>query len=614
MPFLFLILLQPTLGLASQDAEWRAYGNDAGASHYSPLDQIQKNNVSRLKVAWTYRTRDREAGGPSAKKQAFEATPLMIGGRLYFTTPFGRAIALDAATGKELWVFDPKVDRSRGYSEVTSRGLSWWKDSKSGEQRLFYGTMDARLVCLAAADGQPCAGFGAAGIVDLKQGLDIRYPGDYQVTSPPAIVNDTVVIGSAIGDNFAVKTDRGAVRGYDPRTGALKWTWDPIDPKMNAGAANAWGVFSADPARDLVFVPTGSASPDYYGGERKGDNKWANSVVALQASTGKFVWGYQVVHHDLWDYDIGSTPLLFDLRKNGSVIPALAVPTKMGFVFILNRLTGEPLIPVEERVVPRSGIPGEASWPTQPFPQTDRLVPTKVTPEDAFGVALIDRKICADRIRALYHEGIFSPPTLGGTLVVPGNAGGSNWGGPALDPKRGLMLANMMHVPFFVKLIPRAEFDTVRKAGGKGEFAAQLGTPYGLYREAFLSPLGVPCVKPPWGMLAAMDLHTGKLKWQVPLGKPLALGTSSWGTPNLGGPLVTAGGLVFIGATALDDRFRAFDVENGRELWSVKLPAGGQASPMTYSVNGRQFVVIAAGGHGKLGTTQGDSVVAFTLP
>jgi quinoprotein glucose dehydrogenase len=367
-----------------------------------------------------------------------------------------------------------------------------------------------------------------------------------------------------------------------------------------------------DAERDLVFIPTGSASPDYYGGIRKGDNKWANSVVALRASTGEFVWGFQVVHHDLWDYDVASQPTLF-AWKDGT--PAVAIATKTGQVFVLNRLTGAPLIPVEERPVPKSDIPGEEAYPTQPHSEI-LVVPEGLSPESAWGKTPEDRQWCAEKIKAVRNEGVFTPPSVKGIIVFPSSVGGVNWGGSAYDPARHLLLMNTNRIPVYVRLIPRDEFDDQRKSASSedrlhGEFARQTGAPYAMFRTTLLAPGGTPCNAPPWGTVAAVDLFSGKKVWDVPLGSYVP--GMSTGTVNFGGPVVTGGGLVFAAAAA-DNYLRAFDSETGKELWKFELPAGGQATPMTYTLKGKQFLVIAAGGHGKLGTKQGDYVIAFTLP
>ena len=395
----------------------------------------------------------------------------------------------------------------------------------------------------------------------------------------------------------------------------MRWTFDPIpwanETNPHTGAGNAWSTLSVDSKNNLVFIPTGSASPDYFGGIRKGDNKWANSVVALRASTGEFVWGFQVVHHDLWDYDVASQPTLFTWTGG---TPAVVINTKMGQVFVLNRLTGAPLLPVTERPVPQSNIPGEQSSPTQPF-STISLVPEKLAPDDMWGKSPEDIKWCREKIKASRWEGIFTPPSLQGSVVFPGNVGGVNWGSAAYDPQRHLMFANTNRLIAWVKMIPRANYDAETNAQQDnriyGEFGDQRGAPFGLYRTFLFSPGGTPCNTPPWGTTVAVDLFTGKTIWDVPLGS-VAPGQQT-GTINLGGPMVTMGGLVFTGA-AMDNFLRAFDSETGKELWNYELPAGGQATPMTYIFRGKQYVVIAAGGHGKLGTKQGDSVVAFALP
>jgi quinoprotein glucose dehydrogenase len=613
---------------AAAQTEWPHYGNDPGGMRYSPLTQIDRANVARLKVAWTYRTKALAPESRLNEKAAFEATPIMVEGTLYFSTPFNQVIALDAETGAERWIFDPQVDRSKSYSEVTSRGVSTWIDTKAGagspcRRRIFAGTIDARLIALDAATGQPCADFGAKGTVDLTPGIALKDAGDYQVTSAPAIIKDLVVVGSSIGDNRRHDVEKGTVRAYNARNGKLEWTWDPIPAEVAAGAANAWSTISTDATRNLVFVPTGSASPDFYGARRRGKNEWANSVVALDASSGKPVWAFQVVHHDLWDYDVAAQPVLALVHRNGQEQPVVAVNTKMGHLFVLHRETGRPVFPVEERAVPKSDVPGEESWPTQPFPTTPPLNPTSLRITDAWGLTEADREWCRERLRESRAEGIFTPPSVQGSILFPGNVGGVNWGGAAFDPGRGLLVAATNRVATLLRLIPREEFDTrlkeARAPGSRlrGEFARQSGTAFGMYRELFRSPGGLPCNAPPWGALTAVDLETGRKRWEVPLGKtPVPGGEPIPGALHLGGPLLTAGGLVFIAATVAEETLRAFDVESGKALWEAPLPASAQATPMTYRArrDGKQMVVIAAGGHGKARNKQGDYVIAYTLP
>ncbi|MFN0112188.1 MAG: pyrroloquinoline quinone-dependent dehydrogenase [Blastocatellia bacterium] len=624
-------------------ADWPAYGRDAGGSRFAPLDQINRANVSQLKTAWTYRTGAEEVNAAGKHNAAFESTPILVDGTLFLTTPYSRVLALDPATGAEKWTFDPQIALERHYSEMTSRGVSAWPaatDKKKAARRIFVATLDARLIALDAATGKAISDFGENGQVDLKR--DVRlgtYNGyqNYQVTSPPAIIGDLVVVGSAIGDNGGVEMERGVVRAFDAVTGKLRWSFDPIpqtekDParktwagesSVKTGAANAWSIISADAERDLVFIPTGSPSPDFYGGERKGDNRYANSVVAIKASTGKVVWHFQVVHHDLWDYDVPAQPMLINLKRNGKESPAVVIGTKMGMLFVLDRRDGKPVFPIEERPVPQTDVPGEQASATQPFPKLPRpLVPHQLKAEDAWGLNDKDRAYCREKIAGLRNEGIYTPPSLKGTLAIPGNVGGMNWSGMSFDPTRNLLFVNTNIIPFELKLIPRDEYNKMRETGAtnrvKGEFGRQTGTPYAMYREPLMSPTGTPCVPPPWGKLTAVDMSSGEFRWDVPLGRipQLALigaKAAEYGSINLGGSMVTAGGLVFI-AAAMDDKLRAFDAETGKVIWEGALPASAQAAPMTYSVGGKQFVVICAGGHGKLGTKRGDSVVAFALP
>jgi quinoprotein glucose dehydrogenase len=624
---------------AQSASDWPNYGNDPGGMRYSSLHQINRENVANLKLAWLFHTGEISDGSGGKKRSGFEATPILVDGTLYFTTPFNRVIALDPDTGKQLWTYDPKIDQTLDYGDgLVNRGVATWLDptrtsNQPCHRRIYESTQDARLISLDAASGKPCSDFGDTGQVSLINVPGYR-PGWYHMTSPPTVIDDLVVVGSAIDDNQRAAMPAGVVRAFDARSGALRWSWDPIstspaetskaasDNKIEpqTGAANAWSIMTIDPQRDLIFVPTGSASPDYYGGLRPGDNKWANSVVALHARTGKIAWGFQLVHHDLWDYDTAAPPLLTTLRHNGADVPVVIQGNKTGFLYVLNRDSGVPVFTVEERHVPPSDIPGEAASPTQPFPTAPPpLSPQKISTDDAWGPTPEDREICRNWIKNLRNGGIFAPPSLQGTLAVPGNLGGMTWSGYAFDPQHSLLFVNTNNLPAKIKLIPRDDYTRRESRTEDGEYSPQTGAPYGLFRRFLQSPSDMPCIAPPWGMLSAVDMTAGKIRWQVPLGSMQDFGGKQPPIPpgslNLGGPIVTAGGLVFIAST-FDPFLRAFDVETGKELWKAQLPASGHATPITYrSASGKQFVVIAAGGHPKITEESlADALVAFSLP
>ena len=630
---LLLILSAVTAGAArAQTADiragWPAYGGDPGGARYSTLDAITRTNVARLEVAWTYRTGELGQNADDGDELTFEATPLLFEGRLYVSTAFGRVIALHPATGTEQWTFDPGVARDRSYAEVTSRGVSAWRDpiARRGDAcatRIYVATIDARLIALDAADGRPCADFGVGGTIELARAVDMSGNGDYQVTSPPAVIGDRIVVGSSIGDNWNRDTGSGIVRAFDARTGATLWSWDPIprdSAGFRAGAANAWAPIAADPSRDMVFVPTSSPSPDFHGGDRPGDNRWANSVVALRASTGKLVWAFQTVHHDLWDYDLAAQPALVEIERGGERVPVVVQATKTGSLFVLHRETGEPVFPIDERAVPPSDVPGERAWPTQPFSVVPRsLMPHTLRPEDAWGPDDESRIACRDMIAAARHGDIFTPPSLDGTMMFPGNGSGTNWGSVAFDPSRNRLILNTSRLITYVQLLTRADLERLRDSEPGYEYGRMAGSRYGMRRKTVLSPAGLPCNPPPWGTLAGVDLTTGDVVWEIPFGEmPSGTGlpataASVRGWPGSGGPIATAGGVVFIGASR-DRMFRVFDTDTGAELWRYELPRAAFATPMTYAADGRQFVVIAAGGHGKANLETGDFVIAFALP
>ena len=631
--------------------DWLHFGGDAGGSHFSGLEQINRANVAQLEMVWSYSTGEVEEFPDRRPMQAFNGTPILLpesaGQSLVLCTAFNRITALNPATGEPRWTYDAEIDHGGDGDKFQCRGIEYWEDTEAAStalcrHRLFMGTKDLRLVVIDATSGKPCDGFGHGGELDLAGEMagmmpDLKVGYDMQFSAPPVVVGDVVIIGSADNTKFwRADNPSGAVRAFSARTGAPAWSFDPVprnadDPAaagwdaqalQETGGANVWSMMSVDEEREMVFLPTATAGPNYYGGNRPGDNRYANSVVALDANTGKVIWHYQIVHHDVWDIDLPAQPMLVDLTYEGRKIPAVIQLTKQGLIFVLHRETGVPVFPVEERPVPTDGVPGEQLSPTQPFPTVPPpLGKIGIAPEDAWGFTAFDRGWCRDAIAGYRQGGLYEPPSLQGTVMMPGMSI-NNWGGGAFDAERNLLITPITQAPLALKLwvtedIPPEVMDQPRR-GPLGPPTPIAGTDYAYQMIPLLSPLFAPCTAPPWGELAAIDLTDGSTRWRRTLGVmdkmmpvPFPL---QWGTPLSGGPTVTAGGLVFIGASA-DERFRAFDIDTGELLWEAEIPSAAMAVPMTYEVDGKQYVVVAAGGHMFMYFQNiSDHIVAFALP
>lgn len=616
-------------------ADWSQYGGEGG-QQYTPLTQIHRDNVDELELAWTFRTGDMNQDFDH-KGHSFQANPILWNGTLYISTSANWVIAVEAVTGKEKWRFDPELPKEIGYSESASRGVSIWHgDADVCPHRIFLGTLNGFVYALDATTGEICEDFGEDGRVDMGEdvGQSEALEGYYGITSPPTVTGDSLIVGSAIGDNREVASPRGIVRSLNAISGEINWIWDPIpreasDPMRSdwgansadiTGSANVWAPVSVDQELGLVFVSTSSPSPDFFGGKRPGDNRYANSLVALDIDNGAVVWHHQLVHHDVWDYDIPSQPTLTQISSNGQSIPAVLVVTKTGMLYAFRRDDGTPLFDIDEKPVPQSDVPGETLSATQPFSSVPALVDQRaLTEEDAFGIAWFDRRACQKILREFRSEGIFTPPSLQGTIMSPGYAGGSNWGGVAVDPERQIAVAPVNQIPTLVRLIPRAELEPLRARGElEGwDISRQEGTPYFMARRVFLSPLGLPCIRPPWGKLVAVDLSNGSILWDIALGTirdlaPPVVPNFEWGVPNMGGALLTGSGLVVVGAAA-EHTLRLLDAGTGAQLWQHRLPAPAMATPMSFEIGGTQYLVIAVGGHGALGTERGDYLMAFRL-
>lgn len=641
----------PTAGAGGVAAsEWPAYGRTQEGTRYSPLRQITPENVKDLQVAWTFRTGDLK--GPNDPGEITdEVTPIKIGELLYLCSPHQILFALDARTGALRWKFDPQLKTDPTFQHVTCRGVSYVDlaadvatpatapagAAAACTRRIFLPVNNGHLYALDALTGERCADFAERGELDLQPGMPVTNQDRnmYMPTSPPVVTSKVIVVAGSVEDNYSTREPSGVIRGYDVRTGAFLWAFDPgaQDPNRIPGpgehyswnSPNSWAPSAYDQALDIVYVPMGVGTPDIWGGNRTPEQeRYANGLLALHATTGKLAWFYQTVHHDLWDMDLPSQPTLADIPgRDGNTIPVVYVPTKTGNLFVLDRRTGALVVPAPERPVPQGAAPGDRVAPTQPFSELTFRPSARLTDADMWGATMYDQLVCRVMFHQLRYEGTFTPPSLQGTLVFPGNLGMFEWGGLAVDTDRKIAIANPISLPFVSRLVARGPDNPVEpkpgtKSGGSElGLQTQYGTPFGVTLNPFLSPLGLPCRQPAWGYMSAIDLKTNKIVWKKRIGTtrdsaPVPL-PFRMGMPMLGGPIVTAGGVAFISATA-DYYLRAFDVNSGAQLWEGRLPAGGQATPMSYAVDGRQYVVIAAGGHGSFGTKLGDYVIAYALP
>lgn len=639
------LVQNPALG-TSPEADWFSYGRSNFGQRYSPLDQITPKNVNRLELAWQYETGDTKGKGDIGEF-TYEATPLKIGNTLYFCTPHNWLVALDADTGERRWVYNAKVGTESQRQHQTCRGVSYLPPAQgepaiitaSGSKKaetlasmdcdaqLFLPTSDAKLIALDPATGARCKGFAEDGVLDLLHNMPFPKSGYYYATSPPVVAKGVVVVAGAVNDNYDINSPSGVIRAYDVKSGALKWNWDAANPadtkpiakdKLYATSSpNSWSIASADESLGLIYLPMGNRTPDQLGMYRTPDEeKYATSVVALNLETGKPVWVQQFVHHDLWDMDTPAQPSLVDIQTSQGLLPGLVVPTKQGDVYVLNRATGEPIYPITEVPAPQGTIAGDFASPTQPASALT-FNPPPLEEKEMWGATVLDQLYCRIQFRILRYEGRYTPPSEQGTIVFPGNFGVFNWGGIAVDPERQVMFGMPLYLAFTSTLIPKSTGNLGEVNVGEHGVNANEGAEYAVELKPFLSPLGVPCQQPPWGYVAGADLTQGKVIYQhkngtiqdlTPLPLPVKMGV-----PGIGGPVITKGGVVFM-AAAVDNYLRAYDLSDGEELWKARLPAGGQATPMTYlNSQGEQMVLIVAGGHGSIGTKLGDFVLAFQL-
>ncbi|MTH80156.1 glucose/quinate/shikimate family membrane-bound PQQ-dependent dehydrogenase [Paracoccus aestuariivivens] len=632
----------PALGNDMASGDWHQYGRTHFGQRYSPLEQITPANVSNLREVWRYQTGDVKRAD-DVGETTYQVTPLKIGGRLYICTPHNIAIALDAVSGKEIWRYDANSGMNPDRQHQTCRGVTYWnmgdmpssspaiaEATRECPTRVYLPTADARLIALNAETGQPCESFAERGVLHLEAGMPYNPAGYYYSTSPPVAVDGKLIIGGAVNDNFSIFSQSGVIRAYDIASGELLWNWDsgnpddttPIDvsggEKYTANSPNSWSVFSVDAERGLVFIPLGNQVPDQLGmGRSEAVEKHSSSIVALDVATGQQQWVFQTVHHDLWDMDVPAQPVLIDLTINGQTQPALVGPTKQGDIYVLNRETGQPILPVTEEPAPSGAIPEDFTAPTQPTSALS-FKPAPLRERDMWGITIFDQLMCRIDMNRMNYEGRYTPPSLKGTIVYPGNFGVFNWGSIAVDPERQVMFGMPTYLAFTSRLVPRADIPPKEAGATASEQGLNRneGAPYGVVMGPFLGPLGIPCQSPPWGYVAGADLTNGQIAWKHKNGTvrdmtalPLPI---KLGVPGIGGPIITKGGVAFL-AAAVDDYLRGYDLTSGKQLWQARLPAGGQSTPMSYEVDGRQYVVIVAGGHGSIGTKPGDYVIAYAL-